>query len=309
MRVAFFGTPDVAGVALRALLDSPHEIVVVVTQPDRARGRGRGVMPSPVKLLASEHDIPILQPESPKGEGFPGELRTFSPDALVVVAYGHILPRSVLEVAPAMNAHFSLLPRYRGAAPVQRALMDGATETGVSVFLLEPTVDTGPVVARESVPIAPGETAGELLERLAPIGARLVVTCLDGLETGTLSPVEQDDTEASPAPKIKPEEAEVVWTNRAEEIVNRVRALAPRPGAHTTFRGRRLVIGRAETVDGAGEPGAILDPRELVVAAGAGAVRLVEVTPEGKRPMGGADFARGARPSLGERLGPPHAVG
>jgi methionyl-tRNA formyltransferase len=323
MRAAFFGTPDVAAVALRALLESDHEAAVVVTQPDRARGRGRGVTPSPVKEIATAQNIPVLQPQSPKEEGFADELRAHAPEVLAVVAYGHILPRAVLEVAPALNAHFSLLPRYRGAAPVQRALMDGATETGVSVFLLEPTVDTGPVIARAAVAIEARETAGELLARLAPIGARLLVEAIGALASGTAEPQPQDGAEASPAPKIVPEETEIDWSKPAREIANRVRALSPRPGAHTTFRGRRLVVLRAAPAEAPGvsqgetqaetpaetqaetqgAPGEIVDGESFVVAAGVGAVRLEEVTPEGKRAMAGADFARGARPQRGERLG------
>src|SRR6266436_2188945 len=206
MRVVFMGTPEVAVPSLRALIESEHDVAAVVTQPDKPRGRGRGVSASPVKLLAEERGIPVLQPATPKEDGFAGALAVFEPQALAVVAYGHILPVPVLNVAPAMNAHFSLLPRYRGAAPVQRALMDGATETGVSVFLLEPTVDTGPIVAVERVQVGQEETTGELLERLAPIGARLLVGSIDDLENGTLTPVPQTDVEASPAPKIKPEE-------------------------------------------------------------------------------------------------------
>jgi methionyl-tRNA formyltransferase len=223
MRVVFMGTPDVAVPSLRALLDSPHEVAAVVTQPDKPRGRGKGISASPVKHLAEERGIPVLQPASPKEEGFADALAVFEPQALAVVAYGHILPIAVLDVAPAMNAHFSLLPRYRGAAPVQRALMDGATETGVSVFLLEPTVDTGPVIAVERVEIGPEETAGELLDRLAPIGARLLVRALADLERGTLSPVPQTDVEATPAPKVRPEEAEIDWQRPAPDLANLAR--------------------------------------------------------------------------------------
>jgi methionyl-tRNA formyltransferase len=303
MRVVFMGTPDVAVPALRALLDSPHDVAAVVTQPDKPRGRGRDVSASPVKLLAEERGLPVLQPGSPKDEGFAEALSVFEPDALAVVAYGHILPRAVLAIAPAMNAHFSLLPRYRGAAPVQRALMDGVTETGVSVFMLEPTVDTGPVVAVEGIAVGPDETAGELLERLAPIGARLLVRAIDDLERGTLQAVPQSDLDASPAPKIKPEEAEIDWVRPARDLANLVRALNPRPGAFTTAGGKRLIVWRARAVDGSGAPGTVLSAGPaLEVAAGRGALALEQVQLEGKRALAAEEFVRGRRLDIGRPL-------
>ncbi len=303
MRVVFMGTPEVSVPALRALLDSSHDVAAVVTQPDKPRGRGRGVSASPVKLLAEEHGIPVLQPASPKDDGFADALSVFEPQALAVVAYGHILPRAVLAIAPAMNAHFSLLPRYRGAAPVQRALMDGVTETGVSVFMLEPTVDTGPVVAIERVDVGPDETAGELLERLAPIGARLLVRAFDDLQGGTLQAVPQSDLDASPAPKIQPEEAEIDWTRPARDLANLVRALNPRPGAFTTAGGKRLIVWRAHPVDGSGSPGTVLSAGStLDVATGEGALALDEVQLEGKRALPAEEFVRGRRVEIGRSL-------
>jgi methionyl-tRNA formyltransferase len=303
MRVVFFGTPDVAVESLRALMGSTHEVVAVVTQPDKPRGRGRSVSASPVKELAADHGVPVLQPASPKEDGFADTLRSYEPDALAVVAYGHILPRDVLSVARAMNVHFSLLPKYRGAAPVQRALMAGETETGVSVFMLEPTVDTGPVLAVESVAIGPEQTAGDVFETLAPIGARLLVAAIDALEAGTATPLPQRDEEATPAPKIKPEETVVDWTRSAAAVADQVRALNPNPGAHATFRDGRLLIWRARVAEGQGAPGTVLRADTmLVVAAGSGAVELVEVQPEGKRRMDGAAFARGYRPIPGMGL-------
>ena len=299
------GTPDVAVPALDAVLDSRHDVVAVVTQPDRVRGRGRSVSASPVKARAMEAGVEsILQPESPKTEDFAAALAELEPDALAVVAYGHILSRAVLDVAPAINVHFSLLPSYRGAAPVQRAVMDGVTETGVSVFLLEPTVDSGPVLARESIPVGPDDTSGDVFGALVPIGARLLVGCLDVIEDGTAEPVPQDPTGASPAPKIKAEETAVDFTMPASRVHNLIRALAPRPGAATTFRGKRLNIWRTRVRDDGGPPGAIIDAAEgLVVACGDGAVELVEVQPEGKKRMDGRSFVNGYRPTVGEPLG------
>lgn len=305
MRVVFLGTPEPAAIALEVLLDSRHEVAAVVTQPDRPAGRGREPHAPPVKALAAGRGIPVMQPGSPKEEGFAEALGAFEPEALAVVAYGHILPRDVLAVAPAVNVHFSLLPRYRGAAPVQRALMDGATATGVTTFLLEPTVDTGPIIGREQVHVGPEETAGELLARLAPIGARLLITSLDGLEAGTAEPLEQESALACPAPKIRPEEALVDWAAPAGRIVNLIRALNPTPVAWTTLRGRRLNLWRARPASGDGEPGTVLEAGKdvLLVAAGEEAVELLEVQPEGKRRMDAAEFGRGYRPAGGERLG------
>jgi methionyl-tRNA formyltransferase len=303
MRVVFMGTPDVAVPSLQTLLDSSHEVAAVVTQPDKPRGRGRDVSASPVKELAVARGLPVLQPATPKEEGFASALEVFEPQAFAVVAYGHILPVAILNVAPAMNVHFSLLPRYRGAAPVQRALMDGVEETGISVFLLEPTIDTGPVVTVERVAIGPEETAGELLARLAPIGARLLLRSLDELEAGSLSPEPQRDVEASPAPKIRPEEAEIDWSRPARELVNLVRALNPRPGAFTRFGGKRLIVWGARAAEGNGAPGEILSSdTELIVAAGSGALALLEVQLEGKRAMPAADFQRGYRLQPGVSL-------
>jgi methionyl-tRNA formyltransferase len=302
MRVVFFGTPEVAVPSLRALLDSRHSVAAVVTQPDKPKGRGRALTASPVKELALASGLPVMQPRSPKDDAFVAELRSHAPEALAIVAYGHILSPSVLDVAPALNVHFSLLPAYRGAAPVQRALMQGERETGVSVFLLEPTVDTGPVLVTERTPIGDEETAGELLSRLSPIGARALVQALDGLEMGTAAPVEQDDTKASKAPKISPEETKIDWSRSAHQIVNTIRALSPKPGAWTPFRGKRLGVLRARVVEGAGTPGTVILAEPLVIAGGDGAVELLEVQPEGKRPMEGAGFVRGYRPDPGEGL-------
>ncbi|MFA5889391.1 MAG: methionyl-tRNA formyltransferase [Actinomycetota bacterium] len=305
MRIVFFGTPDVAAQSLYALLASSHEVVGVVTQPDRPRGRGRSVQPSPVKELATQSGLPVLQPGRPAEPGFADILAALAPDALAVVAYGHILPPGILRIAPAVNVHFSLLPHYRGAAPVQRALMDGATETGVSVFLLEPTVDTGPVLLREEISIEPEATAGDVLALLAPIGAALLVRALDALESGTAAPVEQSDMQATPARKISTKDAKIEWAASAEGIVNLVRGLNPRPGAFTTFRGRRLGIWRARacaTPIGLAA-GVIAAGSDLIVGTGDAPITLLEVQPEGKRTMSGVEFVRGYRPHENELLG------
>lgn len=304
MRVVFLGTPEPAAVALDALLSSAHDVAAVVTQPDRPRGRSRTPQPSAVKHRAAAAGLPVLQPGSPKDEGFAEQLASFGPEAVAVVAYGHILPTAVLGVPirGTVNVHFSLLPAYRGAAPVQRALMAGETETGVTTFLLEPTVDTGPVLMQVREPILPEDSSGTLLARLAPLGARLLVETLDALEAGTAEPVPQDPARASGAPKIRPEEGAIDWTRPARDIVNLVRAFDPAPGAFATFRGKRVKIWRARGIDGAGPPGVVLDAgkERLAVAAGVGAVELTELQLEGGKRLEAASFVRGQRPTPGE---------
>lgn len=293
---------------LRALVASRHEVAAVVSRPDRPRGRHGAPQPPPVKQVAVASGIPVVQPASPKDDGFAATLAGFRPDACAVVAYGHLLPETVLRVPPkgTVNAHFSLLPRYRGAAPVQRAIMAGDAETGVCVFLLEPTLDTGPILHRVVVPIAADDTTGTLLEKLAPIGAAAIVRTLDALEDGTATPAAQDPAAATPAPKIRPEETRIDWTRPAAEIRDLIRALNPNPGAWTTFRGKRVKVWKAEIVPGRGSPGAVLRPgEEFVVAAGTDSLRLVEIQPEGKRPMTPDAFARGARLSDADSFGIP----
>lgn len=306
MRVAFLGTPDVAVPALQALITSAeHEVVCVVTQPDRARGRGRSVTASPVKELATEHGLPILQPDNPKDETFAEALSSYSPEVLVVVAYGHILSKRVLEVAPAINAHFSLLPAYRGAAPVQRALMDGASHTGVSVFLLEPTVDSGPVLRRASTSVGDHEDAGALLERLAPMAADLLLESLAALQAGERGEP-QDPAAASPAPKIKPEDQLLDPSLPAEVLAHRIRGLAPKPGAYVRIDGRRLVLLKARaSAEDAGVPGTVrVQDGRLEIATGQGALEILELKPEGKRAMSTEEFLRGSRLVSGSQVDP-----
>ena len=308
MRVVFFGTPEPAAAALDALLASRHEVAAVVTQPDRPRGRSGTPQPSPVKIGALEAGLPVLQPSSPRDEGFAEELAGIRPEACAVVAYGHILPVEVLAVPPrgTVNVHFSLLPAYRGAAPVQRAIMAGETETGVTIFLLEPTVDTGPMLAQLRERIDPDDSTGSLLQRLAPIGARALVETLDGLEAGTLKRVEQDPALASPAAKIKPEEGAIDWSRPAVDIANHVRALDPSPGAYSDFRGKRIKLWRARAIDGAAAgPGTVVDAGKdrLVVATGAGLLEVRELQQEGAKRLEASAFVRGHRPRAGETFG------
>ena len=309
MRVVFFGTPEPAAIALDALLGSTHEIVAVVTQPDRPRGRSGTPQPSPVKVRATEAGLPVLQPVSPRDEGFSVELASHRPDVAAIVAYGHILPPDVLAVPPrgTVNVHFSLLPRFRGAAPVQRAIMTGESETGVTTFLLEPTLDTGPMLIQVRERIRPDDSTGSLLRRLAAIGARALIDTLDGIEAASIRPILQDDSLASAAPKIRPEEAEIEWTRSGKEIVDHIRAFDPAPGAYTSFRGKRIKLWKARALSDvpAASPGDVLDSGKdrLVIATGDGAIELLEVQLEGAKRLPSAAFVRGHRPTTGERFG------
>lgn len=303
VRVVFFGTPDLAVIALDALRRSRHDLVGIVTRPDRPRGRSGSPIASPV--AAASGTLCVLKPESPKDQSCAGARPGLCPDCLAVVAYGHLPAREVREGAPAINAHLTLLPRFRGAAPVQRAILAGERETGVTTFLLEPAMDAGPILLAERVEIEEDETAGELLGRLAPIGADLLVRSLDGVEDGSLEGTPQEASLATPAPKVRPEEAELDWTRPAVALARAVRAFNPAPGAWTTWNSKRLKIWRARPVFEApgAPPGTVLGLETLDVATGDGVLRLTEVQPEGAKRMPADAFLRGRRrPAV--RLGP-----
>lgn len=308
MRIVFLGTPNWAVPSLEILLTSHHDIVAVVTNPDRPAGRGYEMHAPPVKERALAAALPVLQPESARDRGFAAWFAAQEPDVAVVVAYGKILPASVLDLAPHgfLNVHFSLLPSYRGAAPVQRAVMDGLEETGVTIMRLTPGMDEGPVLASRTVPIDADETAGALGERLAREGAELLGQVIDPYLKGELEPQEQDHERATYAPKISTEEARIDWSVSAEEIRNKVRGLNPAPGAWTTLGGTRMKIHGVELSERASAaPGTLeIDDRgELLVGTGGGGLILKEVQVAGKRRMTGAELARGLRPDQELKLG------
>ena len=301
MRVVFAGTPEPALPSLRALLDSSHEVVAVVTRPDAPAGRGRALRPSPVRALADEAGVPVLTPRSPREDGFVDALRARAPDCCPVVAYGALIPRQVLDVPLHgwVNLHFSLLPAWRGAAPVQHALLAGDEITGASTFRLEEGLDTGPVFGVVTEVVRPTDTAGDLLERLSVSGAGLLLATLDGLEAGTVTAVPQPAEGVSLAPKITVEDARVDWSAPGQRVDRLIRACTPAPGAWTTLRDRRVKLGPVQLTD------VQLPPGELsgdLVGTATTAVRLGTVRPEGRGEMRAADWLRGLRPQPGERL-------
>lgn len=307
MRVLFFGTAEFALPALEAL-HARHEVVGVVTRPDRPAGRGQRAAAPAVKRRAELHGLPCLQPGRLREPGWPERLAALAPEIGVVVAYGQILPPAVLAVPPrgCVNLHASLLPQYRGAAPIQWAVIRGERETGLTTFLMDEGMDTGPILLQERVAIGPEETAGELARRLAERGAGLLIETLEGLAAGRLTPVPQPPGRVVMAPRLRKEDGVIDWGRSAREIVNLIRGVNPWPGASTHAPTGRLLIWRARALPGAGgEPGLLLaDPEgHPAIAAGEGLVRPLEVQPENRRAMGWEEFLRGARLTSGARFG------
>jgi methionyl-tRNA formyltransferase len=318
VRIAFLGTPEVAVPALEAFVATDDvEVVAVLTNPDRPRGRSRTPVPPPVKVAAQAHGLPVWQPTKPKE--VLDELRALDLAAAAVVAYGALLPRSVLDAGGHgfVNLHFSLLPRWRGAAPVQHAIRAGDEATGITTFLIDEGMDTGPILDQVQLGIGPDESAGHLLARLAELGAPLLVDSVRRLVAGE-RPTPQSEHGVTLAPKISPEDVVIDWAAPARTVADLCRSADPAPGAHTTFRGRRLKVFAAPVADdpaddAGGDPGVDTAPgtvlgrssEGVVVACGSGAVRLVAVQPEGKARMDGAAFANGYRPEPGETLGEP----
>ena len=306
MRVVFAGTPEVALPALDAIADSRHELVGVVTRPDAPAGRGRKLVASPVAERAAELGVPVLKPEHPRDPDFQEALRALRPDCCPVVAYGALLPQSALDIPPHgwVNLHFSCLPAWRGAAPVQHAIWAGDEVTGATTFRIVKAMDAGPTFGVMTERIREHDTAGDLLTRLAEGGAGLLVTTLDGIEDGVLVPREQPEEGVSMAPKILVEDAQVDWTEPAQAVDRRIRACTPFPGAWSTFEGERIKIGPVTMAASNLEPGEIaVGKNHVLVGTGTSAVRLGEVKAFGKKLMSAADWARGARLEDGARLG------
>ena len=306
LRVVFMGSPAFAVPSLRRVLADGHAVALVVTQPDRPAGRGYALRPPPVKVLAMERGLPILQPEGLKDGGVLSALAAARPEVIVVVAFGQFLPREVRELPPhgCVNVHASLLPKYRGAAPINWALIRGETETGISIMRVEAAMDAGPVLLQRRVPIAPDEDAGALHDRLAEEGACALAEGLGFLAVGQAVWRPQDDSRATHAPKITDAECRLGLPMEPAVFVNRVRGLAPSPGAYLALRDQRLKILRAAVRSNGAPAGTILEiaDQALVIGTGPGAVALLEVQSEGRRRMAGAEFARGQRLTAGGSL-------
>jgi methionyl-tRNA formyltransferase len=311
LRILFFGTAEFAVPSLMALLEAGHEVIGVVTQPDKPTGRGLQLSQSPVKRAAESRGLVLYQPKRVRSPKFIEMVRELAPEAIALAAFGQIMPQSLLDIPPLgpVNVHGSLLPKYRGAAPVQRAILAGESETGVTTMWMDATLDTGDMLLRRVEPILPDDTSETLLARLAVAGAELLVETLEGLAAGTVSRISQDDSQATLAPAILPSDGYVRWEEPAGTVHNRVRAVSPRPGAYTVVNGRRVKIWRTTILDEltSEAPGTVIrmekKPAGIALAAGDGKmVLLLEAQPESGKRMPAADWARGARIAPGMRF-------
>jgi methionyl-tRNA formyltransferase len=311
MRLVFLGTPAFAVPTLERVVAAGHEVVEAVTQPDRPRGRGRQLAASPVKEAAVRLGIPVYQPERVRRPEAVEHLRALALDAMVVVGYGQIIPQSVIDLAPLgiINVHASLLPKYRGAGPIQWAIANGETRTGVTTMRIDAGLDTGEMLLKAETEIGPEENAVALGRRLAAMGAGLLVRTLEGLADGSIVGEKQDNAQATYAPLLKREDGAIDWARPALEIHNRVRGLQPWPGASTVFRGQTLQVWRSRVADVGvpGAPGSVRSVRPLVVHCGGGALELLEVQMEGRKRVPAGDFANGQRLTENESLGETHA--
>ena len=309
LRVVFLGTADFAVPSLEALLEAGHEILAVVTQPDKPQGRGQQLAASPVKKAAERLGLPVLQPRRVRSESFLAKMRERAPDVLALAAFGQIVPQALLDLPPLgpINVHGSLLPRYRGAAPIQRALMAGETVTGVTTMWMDATLDTGDMLLAATLPITPEDTSGTLFPKLAHQGATLLLETLEGLAAGTLPRRPQDHSQATLAPALLPDDGNIRWEETASQIGNRIRGVSPKPGAFTTIKGRRVKIWTARPTDTVTQaaPGTLLEltksPSGILVAAGQyTTLQLLEAQPDNGKRMGAADWARGLRLAPGD---------
>lgn len=297
--IVFMGTPQFACPTLQMLIDRGERVVAVVTQPDRPKGRGQQTQAPPVKLLAEQHGIPVLQPVKVRAPEAIEEIRTVAPDLIVVVAFGQILPKALLEIPPGgcINVHASLLPRYRGAAPINWSIINGESETGVTTMQMDVGLDTGDMLVKRATPIAPDDDAQTLHDRLSIIGAEAMAETLDLLAAGRLVPEKQDDRLSNYAPMLKKEDGRIDWHQAPRAIVNRISGVTPWPGAYTALDGKLLKLFRARTGSGHGVPGTVLtaDRSGLEVACDGGSVIIGELQLEGKRRLAVGDFLAGCR--------------
>lgn len=304
MNVIFVGTAPLGVPTLRALAQK-HKILAVFTQPDRPAGRGLTLTPPPIKQVALELGLPVYQPEKINREA--ELIKTLNPDVIVVVAFGQFLSKKLLAIPKygCINLHASLLPKYRGAAPIHWAIINGETETGLTTFILSEEMDAGDILLQERVPISDADTAGSLHDKLAELGPDLVLRTLEGLEQGTLTPRPQDHSQATFAPKLESTVGQIDWSQPAKKIFNLIRGLNPSPGAYTFWESQRLKLYASRVVlsNSIFPPGCVTDPERLIVRCGEDALELLEVQPAGKRRMSGKDFVNGYKIRIGARLG------
>ena len=307
MRILFWGTPEFAAPPLRALIGEGFEVVGVVTQPDKPQGRSREIIPSPVKKIATEEELPIFQPKTARDPELLEMLNVIKPDTSIVVAYGHILPQNIINL-PAngtLNIHASLLPALRGAAPIQGAIRQGLRQTGISIMRMVPALDAGPVLVQAETEIYDDETYGELQGRLAEMGALTMLEALALLSVGQAKETPQDESRVTYAPKTNRESGRIDWKQSAIEIARLIRAFDPKPGAHTTSEKGDIKLFGPKVLDGIkGKPGEVMKVTgELIIACGIDALRITEVQPTGKKRMAAHDWARGRGAKVGDRYG------
>ena len=308
-KILFFGTPEFALPSLKALIETPNEILGVVTQPDRPKGRGRKLTPPPIKVLAQKHNLPIYQPEAVRDKLFLKEVQQLKPDLLVVVAFGQFLPKALLEIPPlgGINVHPSLLPKYRGAAPINWAIINGETITGISIIKVSLQMDSGDILFQKAISIEPDETAGELHDKLATLGAEALLETIRQMQSGTIISIPQDDRLATYAPKLKREDGYIHWDKPAINIANLIRGLAPFPGAYTYLDGKLLKLFRPKTISASVEapPGSIVEATndEIKIATGQGILLIKEVQLQGRKRLPLKEFIKGYPCLKGKKLG------
>ena len=307
MKIIFMGTPDFAAASLEALIDSRHEIQAVVTQPDKPKGRKGELTPSPVKVIAKREGIKVYQPLKVRDEEFVKTLRAYNPDVMVVVAFGQIIPLSILKMPKygCVNIHGSLLPKYRGAAPIQWAVLDGEKETGIATILMDEGIDTGDILLKKTIKIDTDETSGSLFDKLMALGAETILETLDELEKGSLTPTKQGESPTAYAKMLTKAMGLIDFTKSAKELDCFVRGMNPWPSAYTLLSGKTLKLWKVRAVDGSGKAGSVIDidKESFTIACGEGAIEVLEVQLEGKKRMSAGDFLKGSTLNIGQELG------
>ena len=307
MKIIFMGTPDFAAASLEALIASRHEIQAVVTQPDKPKGRKGELTPSPVKGVAEEKGIKVYQPLKVRDEEFVETLRAYNPDVIVVVAFGQIIPLSILKMPKfgCVNIHGSLLPKYRGAAPIQWAVLDGEKETGITTILMDEGIDTGDILLKKTIKIDMDETSGSLFDKLMALGAETILETLDELENGNLTPIKQGESPTAYAKMLTKAMGLIDFTRPAKELDCFVRGMDPWPSAYTLLSGKTLKLWKVRAVEGSGKAGSVIDigKESFTIACGEGAIEVLEVQLEGKKRMSAGDFLKGSTLNIGQELG------